>query len=111
MLAGLMTCEALARERSQVSLRSMDVVARGAGHRCAGAKAVGAPQESDVISVHVGDRGIRCGGQVVIQLFTRRVRERGPDLLPQARMTQGAVIQLSLSGEVRLVSFGPAGAD
>src|SRR3989475_744190 len=88
MLAGLMTCEALARERSQVSLRSMDVVARGAGHRRAGAKALAAPQQSDLIPVHVGDRGIpvRRWEDVIIQLFTRLVSERGPDLFPQARM-------------------------
>src|SRR2546427_7676244 len=55
MLAGLMTCEAFARERSQVSLRSMDVVARGAGHRCAGAKALAAPQESDRSEEHTSE--------------------------------------------------------
>src|SRR5712692_513907 len=112
MLAGLMTCEALGRERSQVSLRSMDVVARGAGHRRAGAKALAAPQQSDLIPVHVGGRGIpvRRGEQVVIQPFTRPVGERGPDLFPQARMAQGAVIQLPISGEAcRIDNVFPAG--
>src|SRR6266581_380845 len=83
--------------------QSMDVVARGAGHRCAGAKALAAPQESDLIPVHVGDRRIpvRRGEKVVIELFTRLVSERGLDLFPQARMTQCAVIHLSISGEAR----------
>ena len=56
--ADLMTPEALPRKPRQISFRFMDVVASRTGHRRAGAKALAAPQQPDLIAMNVRHRPV-----------------------------------------------------
>src|SRR2546426_8513203 len=77
MLARLMTRQTLLDKRRHVALRTMDVVASGARHSRARAKALAALQQRHLIPVDVGGRRrVRGRGEIVIEFVTRSVGER-----------------------------------
>src|SRR6266480_831470 len=94
MLARLMARQALLDKRGHVALRSMDVVARRAGHVRARAKTPAALQQPHLIAVDVRDRCrlVRRRGEIVVELVTRSVGERRRFRVPRAGMAQGAVV-------------------
>src|SRR5438876_11906613 len=107
-----MTRQTFLCERRHISLRSMDVVARGTGHARAGAIAFAAPQEPDLSAVDVRRRHVLIGlrDQVAIRPLARPVRKRRWARCVLAALPQGAGDHLPISRDARGVETALAAA-
>src|SRR5439155_8644835 len=108
MLARLMTRQTLLRELGDVSFRSMDVVASRTGHVSARAKALAAPQQPHLITMHVrnGNIGVGSSDEIVVEPLTRPVCERRSSRLPLPGMAQRAIFHPSVPRDARGIEDG-----